>query len=196
MNTVFYVSGAVAIFCTAMAITRLNGVHALLWVMVSLLAVALDFYVLGAPYVAVLEVIIYAGAIVVLFVFVVMLLNLGERGEALERQWLSRGVWAGPSVVACVLVAEVIYLVGSGRAGYGARPVEPKQVGIAMFGPYVIGVELISTLLLAGLVAAYHLGWHSGGRGGTRDGIRSHGARAGAGGDLVRLGSDRPAGAP
>ena len=63
---------------TVMMITRLNAVHALLYLIVSLLAVAVVFYTLGAPFVAALEVIIYAGAIMVLFVFVVMMLNLGE----------------------------------------------------------------------------------------------------------------------
>jgi NADH-quinone oxidoreductase subunit J len=53
-----------------MAITRLNAMHALLYLMVSLLAVAVVFFTLGAPFVAALEVIIYAGAIMVLFIFV------------------------------------------------------------------------------------------------------------------------------
>ena len=62
----------------------LNAVHALLYLIVSLLAVAVVFYVLGAPFVAALEVIIYAGAIMVLFVFVVMMLNLGEHAVSME----------------------------------------------------------------------------------------------------------------
>ena len=78
MTIVFYVAGAVAIVSTALMITRLNAVHALLYLIVSLLAVAVVFYTLGAPFIAALEVIIYAGAIMVLFVFVVMMLNLGE----------------------------------------------------------------------------------------------------------------------
>ena len=75
----FYVAGAVAILSTALMITRLHAVHALLYLIVSLLAVSVVFYTLGAPFIAALEVIIYAGAIMVLFVFVVMLLNLGEQ---------------------------------------------------------------------------------------------------------------------
>ena len=76
MVTLFFIAAAVAIIATFMVITHLEAVHALLHLVVSLLAVALIFYLLGAPFIAVLEVIIYAGAIMVLFVFVVMVLNL------------------------------------------------------------------------------------------------------------------------
>ncbi|HKB53750.1 MAG TPA: NADH-quinone oxidoreductase subunit J, partial [Ramlibacter sp.] len=74
METTFYVAGAVAIVATVMVITSTHAVHALLYLIVSLLAVALLFYPLGAPFAALLEVIIYAGAIMVLFVFVTMML--------------------------------------------------------------------------------------------------------------------------
>ena len=70
-----------AVIATLLAITRLVAVHALLYLIVSLLAVAVVFYTMGAPLVAALEVIIYAGAIVVLFVFVVMMLNLGAKAR-------------------------------------------------------------------------------------------------------------------
>ena len=78
MTFLFYLAAAIAVLSTVMVITRLNAVHALLYFIVSLFAVALIFFLLGAPFVAALEVIIYAGAIMVLFVFVVMLLNLGR----------------------------------------------------------------------------------------------------------------------
>ncbi len=159
MGIVFYIAAIVAIASTIMAISRLNPVHALLYLILSLLSVAIIFYVLGAPFVAALEVIIYAGAIMVLFVFVVMMLNLGQRAVDMERQWQRGSMWIGPSILALILVAEVAYLVASpGTASYGGAAIEPKQVGIALFGPYLIGVELASMLLLAALVGAYHLG--------------------------------------
>lgn len=77
MNVVFYVAAAVAVLSTVMVIVRLNAVHSLLYLVVSLVSVSLIFFVLGAPFIAALEVIIYAGAIMVLFVFVIMMLNLG-----------------------------------------------------------------------------------------------------------------------
>ncbi|MBE3111946.1 MAG: NADH-quinone oxidoreductase subunit J, partial [Acidobacteria bacterium] len=67
MNAVFYTSSIVAVIATVAAVTGINAVHSLLYLIVSLLAVALVFFTLGAPIIAALEVIIYAGAIIVLF---------------------------------------------------------------------------------------------------------------------------------
>jgi NADH-quinone oxidoreductase subunit J len=141
-------------------LTRLNAVHALLYLIVSLLAVAVIFYVLGAAFAAALEVIIYAGAIMVLFVFAVMMLNLGESAARAEKSMLTPGIWIGPGILAAVLAAEFIYVLTHGSAGNNASAaVDPRRVGIALYGSYLVGVELASMLLLAGLVGAYHLGW-------------------------------------
>ncbi len=158
MHVLFYVSAVVAVVATLLMLTRLNAVHALLYLIVSLLAVAVAFYTLGAPLVAALEVIIYAGAIMVLFVFVVMMLNLGERATAMERRWLTPGIWNAPANHARLLIAELGWLVLSGPATRAVEPVGPEQVGAALFGPYLVGVELASLLLLAGLVGAFHVG--------------------------------------
>ncbi len=86
MIAAFSVAAAVAVLATARMLTCLDVVHALLWLVVSLLAVAVVFFTLGAPFVAVLEVVVYAGAIMVLFVFVVMMLNLGQRARQAENE--------------------------------------------------------------------------------------------------------------
>ncbi|MEO8324863.1 MAG: NADH-quinone oxidoreductase subunit J [Nitrospirota bacterium] len=162
MEAAFYIAGAIAILATVLMLTGLNVVHALLYLIISLLAVAVVFYVIGAPFVAALEVIVYAGAIMVLFVFVVMMLNLGGQTTSLEKSWLTPGIWTGPSILAGLLLSEVVYVVvRGGGAHLGVEMVGPKQIGIVLFGPYVIGVELASMLLLAGLVGAYHLGYRT-----------------------------------
>ena len=154
----FYITSAVAIFATVMMITRLNAVHGLLYLILSLLAVGVIFFLLGAHFAAVLEVIIYAGAIMVLFVFVIMMLNQGQKTIEQEKIWLQPGIWIGPSVLALILFVELLVIVVlGGNAGTG-HIVNSKQVGIALYGPYLLAVELASMLLLAGLVGAYHLG--------------------------------------
>jgi len=159
MESVFYISAAIAVFSTVMVITRRNIVHALLYLISSLLAVALIFFALGAPFVAALEVIIYAGAIMVLFVFVIMMLNLGSQTTRQESQWLQPSIWKGPVVLCSILSAELIYIFTSDQTrSLAAVSTTPKQVGIALIGPYVLGVELSSMLLLAGMIGAYHLG--------------------------------------
>ena len=159
MNAAFYIAAVVAVVATYRVITRLDAVHALLYLVVSFLAVSLMFFLLGAPLIAALEVIIYAGAIMVLFVFVVMMLNLGRRSIEQERQWLAPRIWRGPALLALVLMVELVYVVSRGvPRAVGHAVVGPKEVSLALFGPYFLVVELASLLLLAGLVAAYALG--------------------------------------
>jgi NADH-quinone oxidoreductase subunit J len=155
---VFFGSAAVAVFCTVMTITSLNPVHALLYLIVSLLAVAVIFYTLGAPFAAMLEVIVYAGAVMVLFVFVVMMLNLGDATVEQERRWLTPRIWIGPAAMSLLLLAEMVALLGGTELHMLGSEVSAKQVGIALYGPYLLAVELASMLLLAALVSAYHLG--------------------------------------
>jgi NADH-quinone oxidoreductase subunit J len=159
MNVLFYISAVIAVISTFLVITRTNTVHALLYLIVSLLSVALTFFSLGAPFVAMLEILIYAGAIMVLFVFVIMMLNLGGDAAKFESQWLNPGIWRGPSILCILLLAEIVSMVITDKARLASVLIlTPKQVGTALLGPYVIGVELASMLLLAGLVGAYHLG--------------------------------------
>ena len=77
MELAFYLSGLAAVLATLGVIANPNPVHGVLYLVVSLLAVALVFFTLGAPFAGALEIIVYAGAIMVLFLFVMMMLNLG-----------------------------------------------------------------------------------------------------------------------
>jgi len=157
----FYTAAIVAVLATVRVVTNTNPIHALLYLIISLLAVASIFFAIGAPFAGILEIIVYAGAIMVLFVFVVMMLNLGDAVIEQERKWLTPKVWIGPSVLAIILLGQIFYsLSGTGLHAVGAETSDAKQVGIALYGPYLLVVELASLLLLAALVAAYHLGRH------------------------------------
>ncbi len=192
MLPAFYIAAGVAVLATILAITRLNAVHGLLYLVVSLIALAVVFYVLGAPFVAALEIIIYAGAIVVLFVFVVMLLNQGVRTMEIEKRWLTPGIWLGPAILGLILAAEFAWTISSStHSDIGTTMVNSQQVGLALYGPYLIGVELASFLLMAGLVGAFHLGRRITQREEPSDGAGSAELRINSGGDLVRAGSDR-----
>jgi len=158
----FYFAAGVAVVATLRVITNTNPVHALLYLIVSLLAVSMCFFSLGAPFAGVLEVIVYAGAIMVLFVFVVMMLNLGPAASVQERQWMTPGIWGGPAMMSLALLGELLYVLLGNHSGaaIGLTTVDAKAVGISLFGPYLLVVELASMLLLAALVAAFHLGRH------------------------------------
>jgi NADH-quinone oxidoreductase subunit J len=193
MELIFYIASAIAVLSTFLMLTRLNVVHALLYLIVSLLGVAVVFYVLGAQFVAALEAIVYAGAIMVLFLFVVMMLNLGKHAAEEENEWLTPGIWTGPAILASLLIIEVAYLARGGTAGVGTGAVGPKEVAIALFGPYLIGVELSSMLLLAGLVGAYHLGFRETRKTEIQNDAYSHERRADTSRDLVLAGSSKSA---
>lgn len=157
MEFTFYLCGLIAILATLRVVTHTNPVHALLYLIISLLAIAGVFFALGAYFAGALEIIVYAGAIMVLFVFVVMMLNLGGSEIAQERQWLQPASWM-PAVLAAILLAVMIYAIGSlPDQGIGNGVISAKTVGMTLFG-YVLAVELASMLLLAGLVVAFHIG--------------------------------------
>ena len=147
MILLFYIAAFVAVIATVAVILQTNIVHALIYLILSLLAVAVCFYALGAPFAAMLEAIVYAGAIMVLFLFVIMMLNLGQHSIDQEHSWM------GPKV----LLAQLLSVITQHDHELALTTIGVMQVSALLFGPYVLAVELASILLLAGLVAAYHL---------------------------------------
>ena len=145
----FYLTALIAIATALMVVLCRRPVHALVYLVVSMLATAMLFFLLGAHLAAALEVIVYAGAIMMLFAFVIMI--LGGQQESIDKKAL-----LGPSGCTAVLLAQLLYVL-SGTTGT-VSAVEPQEVSLSLFGPYALGVELAAFLLLAGLVGAYHVG--------------------------------------
>ncbi|TDX28649.1 NADH dehydrogenase subunit J [Modicisalibacter xianhensis] len=160
MEFAFYLSGLVAVLATLGVVVSVNPVHALLYLIVSLIGVAMVFFALGAPFAGALEIIVYAGAIMVLFVFVVMMLNLGEAVVDQERAWLKPGIWRGPAVLAALLLVILAVTLWRGDIGMviAGETLTAKAVGMTLFGPWLLVVELGAMLLLAALVTASHVG--------------------------------------
>jgi NADH-quinone oxidoreductase subunit J len=157
MTLLFYLAGSIAVLATLAVITSTNVVHALVYLIMSLLAVAVIFFVLGAPFAAMLEAIVYAGAIMVLFLFVMMMLNLGQATETEERSWLRPRIWIGPALMALVLLVQLVMVLSRQETAIAAVEVGVRELSLMLYGPYLLAVELASMLLLAGLIAAYHL---------------------------------------
>ena len=154
----FYAAAAVAVLATVLVVTRSNAVHALLYLVVSFLAAAIMFFTLGAPLAAALEAIVYAGAVMVLFIFVIMMIDL-RRERPRRSPWTSLRAWAGPAALSLILLGEFLFVVAArGPRGLGGTAVPPKAVGLSLFSTYLLGVELAGMLLLAAVVGAYHLG--------------------------------------
>ncbi len=160
----FYSLAAVAIFASLRVVTQANPVHAILSMIVSLLAIAGIFFVIGAPFAGALEIVVYAGAIMVLFVFVIMMLNLGIRNDEREERWLDAGTWAIPTGLTIIIAVVLYAMIGLNHdeaAVIGGSTISAKAVGTVLFTKYIMLIEVAALLLLAALVAAYHLGKES-----------------------------------
>ena len=160
----FYALAAVAIFASLRVVTLANPVHGILSMIVSLLAISGIFFVLGAPFAGALEVVVYAGAIMVLFVFVIMMLNLGMSNDEREERWLDAKTWAVPTGLTIIIAVVLYAMIGLNHneaAMIGGTTISAKAVGTALFTKYIMLIEVAALLLLAALVAAYHLGKES-----------------------------------
>lgn len=159
MESVFYILGMISIISTIFVILHSNPVYALIYFIISLLSISGIFFILGGVFAAVLEIIIYAGAIMVLFTFVLMLLNLGKIMEIKEKKWLKDINWITISFLFLFFFITIIYGVSFiDDLNVFNTLIDTKMVGISLFGPYVFIVELSSILLLSALVVVFHFG--------------------------------------
>jgi len=159
MNILFYIASFFAIIATLKMIIGNNAIHALLYLIASLLSVSVIFFILGAPFIAALEVIIYAGAIMVLFVFVIMMLNLGKESVKEEHELFYKKIFIGPSIISLALLLEMIYiLIHQASLPVAMNDIPPDAVGKLLFTKYILVVELAAFMLISGIIGAYHLG--------------------------------------
>lgn len=153
----FYIFAALTIIGTLLAISERHAVHAIIYLVTSFFALAAIFYLLGAPVVAMFEVIIYAGAIMVLFLFVIMMLDLGHPEKARRpglREWWPALLLAGVTLAALV----TLFTVHGSPGTPGARSIGVREFAATLFQRYGIAVEIISMQLLFAVVGALYLG--------------------------------------
>jgi NADH-quinone oxidoreductase subunit J len=156
---IFDLAGAVAILFAAVMVVHRNPIKSLLAIVVSFFAIAVGFVLLSAPFLAVIQVIVYAGAILVLFLFVTMLLNLETEEEARDQRFFQRVL----SLVG--IVAFAAFLLGAIRksgsvAGSSGLPIATGEIAPlarALYSQAALPFEAVSILLLASLTGAYLL---------------------------------------
>ncbi len=156
-QTIFYILAAVAIAGTILAITEKHPVHAILYLVTSLFSMATIFFLLMAPLVAAFEVILYAGAIMVLFLFVIMMLDLGHPEKGLAPSWRE---WLPALLLSAVSIASLVTLIAARHAQVAAYPaaLPIREVSRRLFQEHGLAVELVSLQLLFALVGALYLG--------------------------------------
>ena len=161
MQIIFLLTAAVILGAAAMVVTTRNLVHAALWLIVTLFGAAVLFATLNAGFIAVVQVVVYIGAIAILFIFAVMLTRrtMTDTGPGLNRGWwLSAGI-------AAVTFGGLVWLVSAWDGFAQAAPAFPSgfdAVGAlanALVSPeaYVLPFEVASVLLLAALVGAVYI---------------------------------------
>ncbi len=155
----FWVFATVAVTASLLVVAQRNPMYSVLLLIVSFAALSGLYVLLQAPFVAVIQIIIYAGAIMVLFLFVVMLLNVPTEEQAPGRRWLPGA--AGPrrfgAVLSAVLAAELYWAVSSiaptPLASGGPEPTV-YDIGVRLFREYAFAFEATSVLILVAMVGA------------------------------------------
>ena len=155
--TAFYYLAAVSVASALLAVTRRNPVHSMLWVLTLFLHVAGIFLLVGAEFVAAVQVIVYAGAILVFYLFFLMLLDLPDETAAPR----FGAHWPLSAAAGVAFAALAWYLPAAGlippvqRVESAARaPGSPRSIGLTLFTDFALPFEITSLILLAAIVGA------------------------------------------
>ncbi|MGK2945796.1 MAG: NADH-quinone oxidoreductase subunit J family protein [Desulfuromonadales bacterium] len=157
-TALFYILGFTMLAATLLCITRRNPVHAVIYLVAGLFALALMFYLLGAPLVAAWQVIVYAGAIMVLFLFIIMMLGLAPQEVPEGPGWQRWGPLALLS--SSIMICSLLLIFQDPLAGQQIDDfyLAPQVLGEALFSRYALAVEIVSFQLLFATIGAYMLG--------------------------------------
>jgi NADH-quinone oxidoreductase subunit J len=157
----FVVVGLAAVAAAVGVITARNAVHSVLWLIAHLCSLAVLYLTLNATFLGLVQILLYAGAVMVLFLFVVGLLSV--RGDAEQLPRAQPGGLVGTAVAAGIVAAALLLLGAAGGALTGARALPPTgwggvaSFGAALFGPYLFPFEATALALLIAIVAVVAL---------------------------------------
>ncbi len=158
-SIIFYAFGGLAVVTALLMVTRQNPIFSAVWLVVCFFAFAVLFLMLNAQFIAVLQILLYAGAIMVLFIFVIMLLNVRE--EELKPKVLQfSGILGGGAAIYLI----ILFALGVLKEKVASFPILPADfgyvapVGKLLFTKYLIPFELTSVLLLVAIVGSVVMG--------------------------------------
>jgi NADH-quinone oxidoreductase subunit J len=156
----FWFLSVLALFGAMMVITSKNPVYSVLWLILTFFSISGHYILLNAQFLAIVNIIVYAGAIMVLFLFVIMLMNLNKESEPKKNQWLKLAGFISGLCLMLVLIAALrntevkgqMAEVNSGDIGL------IKNLGRELFTTYVVPFEISSILFLSAMVGAVLIG--------------------------------------
>lgn len=153
----FWTLSIVSILAALLVIFSKNPVHSVLWLIVVFFTISGHYVLLNAQFLAIVNMIVYAGAIMVLFLFVIMLMNMNADQEPTKSKWMKiAGVISGGSLM-LLLIASLknsSSTTGGEEAGIGLI----QQLGKTLFSEFVVPFEISSVLFLSAMVGAVILG--------------------------------------
>ncbi len=154
---VFLIAASMSLFGAIMMATRRNPIHSALWLIVSFFSLAVIYLTLNAQFIAVAQVIVYAGAIMMLIVFVIMLIHL-------ESEFVQRRKLSGPKIIGAFITVILFLVVAAAVLSLGGKTAKAAtgaaltgsvaEVGNSLYGKYLFPFEIASILLLIGIVGA------------------------------------------
>ncbi len=154
----FWILAIFTLFSALMVITSKNPVYSVLWLIITFFTISGHYILLNAQFLAVVNIIVYAGAIMVLFLFVLMLMNLAKDNEPQKSKWLKlAGALAGGSLLLVMVAAlkgteQQMTELGTGNIGL------IENLGQVLFTQYVVPFEISSILFLSAMVGAVIIG--------------------------------------
>ncbi|CDZ16526.1 NADH-quinone oxidoreductase subunit J [Candidatus Johnevansia muelleri] len=158
MEYIFYISSIIAMITTVCVVICFNPMYAIVNLIISIIAISIIFFSLGAYYASIIEIIIYAGAIMILFVFVMMMLNLGKKTILQESNWFNIKTVIFSLIISIILLYNIITLLYNPYYNIKGVYKLPPKVGSLLFKtPYLLIVELSAILMLIALITASHI---------------------------------------
>ena len=156
----FWILSVVALFSALMVITSKNPMHSVIWLIIVFFAISGHYLLLNAQFLAIVNIIVYAGAIMVLFLYVLMLMDLKKETEPQKNRWLkTAGAVAGGSLllvlIAALKKADIANQIAETRTGDIGLI---ENIGKVLFNDYVVPFEISSILFLSAMVGAVVIG--------------------------------------
>jgi NADH-quinone oxidoreductase subunit J len=154
----FWMLSVVALFSALMVVTSKNPMYSVLWLIITFFSISGHYVLLNAQFLAIVNIIVYAGAIMVLFLYVLMFIDLHRNAEPQKNKWLKlAGALAGGSLLLVMVAALRNTEAGNAQVGGGDIGLI-ENLGKVLFNEYVVPFEISSVLFLSAMVGAVVIG--------------------------------------